>query len=221
MKMTNRLLPEKTVERLSKYRRILLRKIDECKEYIYSHELADLLHITSVQIRHDMMLLGHNAIPGKGYHIKQLIKSIDKQIEHGNTINAAVIGIGKLGHAFLKDLNKRNGHLRVVAAFDNAPAKVNSIIEGIECHHIRMFPEIARLYHISIGIIATNREAANEVKEILVKSNIKGILNYTTTPLVVPDDVFLEEHDLITSLEKVAYFVKNKSEKNYQLSLLP
>jgi NADH/NAD ratio-sensing transcriptional regulator Rex len=33
-------------------------------------------------------------------------------------------------------------------------------------------------------------------------------MNFTTVPLKVPDNVFLEEFDMITSIEKVAYFVK-------------
>ncbi len=39
-------------------------------------------------------------------------------------------------------------------------------------------------------------------------AGIKGILNFTTMPLNVPSDIYLEEYDMITSLEKVAYFVK-------------
>jgi len=35
-----RQLPERTVERLSQYRRVLLRLLSIKKEYIYSHELA-------------------------------------------------------------------------------------------------------------------------------------------------------------------------------------
>jgi redox-sensing transcriptional repressor len=37
---------------------------------------------------------------------------------------------------------------------------------------------------------------------------VKGILNFTTIPLNVPSWVFLEEYDMITSIEKVAFFVK-------------
>ena len=36
----------------------------------------------------------------------------------------------------------------------------------------------------------------------------KGILNFTTIPLNVPSWVYLEEYNMITSIEKVAYFVK-------------
>ncbi len=34
------------------------------------------------------------------------------------------------------------------------------------------------------------------------------MLNYTPKPVNVPKEVYLEEYDMITSLEKVAFFVK-------------
>jgi redox-sensing transcriptional repressor len=47
-----------------------------------------------------------------------------------------------------------------------------------------------------------------EIAEEAVRYGIKGILNFTTIPLNVPAGVYLEEYDMITSIEKVAYFVK-------------
>jgi redox-sensing transcriptional repressor len=53
-------------------------------------------------------------------------------------------------------------------------------------------------------------ENAVDVAEKLVKAGVKGILNLTTVPLNVPSNVYLEEYDMVTSLEKVAYFVKKQ-----------
>jgi redox-sensing transcriptional repressor len=64
--------------------------------------------------------------------------------------------------------------------------------------------------NISIGIITVPPENASEVAEKLVISGIKGILNLTTVPLNVSVHVYLEEYDMVTSLEKVAYFVKKQ-----------
>jgi redox-sensing transcriptional repressor len=49
---------------------------------------------------------------------------------------------------------------------------------------------------------------ARETAEETIRCGVKGILNYTTVPLNVPSGVYLEEYDMITSIEKVAYFVK-------------
>ena len=58
----NTRLPGKTVERLSEYRRTLLVCLSENRNYIYSHELASMLHITAVQVRRDLMLIGYSSI---------------------------------------------------------------------------------------------------------------------------------------------------------------
>ena len=51
-------------------------------------------------------------------------------------------------------------------------------------------------------------DSAVEVSKLLAEAGIKGVLNFTTVPLNMAPDVYLDEYDMITSLEKVAYFVK-------------
>jgi redox-sensing transcriptional repressor len=65
---------------------------------------------------------------------------------------------------------------------------------------------------IKIAILTVPPDTARDITEEVVRYGIKGILNFTTIPLNVPSGVYLEEYDMITSIEKVAYFVKeNKS----------
>jgi len=52
-----KVLPEKTVKRLSEYRRTMLRCLDEGKTHIYSHELAEMHNVTAVQVRRDIMFI--------------------------------------------------------------------------------------------------------------------------------------------------------------------
>ncbi len=55
---------------------------------------------------------------------------------------------------------------------------------------------------------------AMEVTNELVLAGIKGILNFTTVPITVPPHVYLEEYDMITSIEKVAYFVTSMQKQD-------
>jgi redox-sensing transcriptional repressor len=63
---------------------------------------------------------------------------------------------------------------------------------------------------ISVAILTVPPDYAAKVSEALVFSGIKGILNYTSVPVNVPSNIVLENYDMITSLEKVAYYVKQK-----------
>ncbi len=69
-------LPEKTVERLSEYRRTLLECLTRGKTHIFSHELARLHNITAVQVRRDLMLIGYSSLKKKGYDAKELVDVI-------------------------------------------------------------------------------------------------------------------------------------------------
>ncbi len=40
------------------------------------------------------------------------------------------------------------------------------------------------------------------------------MLNFTSTPLNFPQGIVVENYDITTLLEKVAYFVKENEEKN-------
>ncbi|MBS0010777.1 MAG: redox-sensing transcriptional repressor Rex [Bacteroidales bacterium] len=201
-------LPGKTVERLSGYRRNLMDYLAAGNNYIYSHELAALLHITAVQVRRDLMLIGYSSVQKKGYDIKELINTIGDIIDSEQGQNVAVIGIGNLGRAVTAYFKGKRSKLNIVAAFDNDPAKVNRVIAGVRCYPLDQLADIVREQNISIAMFTMPPDFARAMADTAVKAGIRGILNFTTVPLNVPPNVYLEEYDMITSIEKLAYFVK-------------
>ncbi len=201
-------LPERTVERLSEYRRTLLQCLEEGKTHIYSHELADLHHNTAVQVRRDIMFIGYTSMQRKGYDVRELISVIGEILDSEKGINVAVVGIGNLGRAITTYFVGKRSKLNIIATFDVDHTKIDRVISGVKCYPISRIKEIVESYQISIAIITVPAASAKEVSTQLVESGIKGIMNFTTVPLDVPEDCYLEEFDMITSLEKVAYFVK-------------
>lgn len=200
-------LPGKTIERLSQYRRILLNRLAGGKQNLYSHELATWLNLTSVQVRRDLMLIGCAGSQSKGYSIDDLVNRIAGIIDYESTQRIAVIGMGNLGRAITSYFSGKRDKLSIVAVFDNDPQKTDRIISGIPCYHINSIKEKIQTQGISIAILTVTPSVAQDVAKILVESGIKGILNYTSVPISVPQGVFLEEYDMVTSLEKLAYFV--------------
>ena len=201
-------LPGRTVERLSEYRRQLLGCLADNKNYIFSHDLAALLHITAVQVRRDLMLIGYSSVLRKGYDIRELIDTIGRIIDSAEGLNVAIIGIGNLGRAVTGYFRGKRSKLNIVASFDNDPQKVNKVISGVKCYHIQDMEQIIKELDIKIAILTIPADFAKSMAEEVVRFGIKGILNFTTIPLNVPSGVYLEEYDMITSIEKVAYFVK-------------
>ena len=206
-------LPEKTVERLSEYRRTLLVCLAKGKTYIFSHELAGLHNITAVQVRRDLMLIGYSSMKKRGYDAQELVEVIGQIIDHPNGLNVTVVGMGNLGRAITTYFTGKRPKLNIVASFDVDENKVNRVISGVKCYPLRELKDIVAKNNISIAIIASPPDTAASVADLLVSTGIKGILNFTTTPINVPSNIFLEEYDMITSLEKVAFFVKGLENK--------
>lgn len=201
-------LPGKTVERLSEYRRTLLGCLNEKKNFIFSHDLAARLHITAVQVRRDLMLIGYSSVQRKGYDVRELIDTIGNIIDSEEGLNVAIIGIGNLGRAVAGYFKGKRSKLNLVASFDTDLQKINKVISGVKCYPYDEMEKTIKELAIKIVIITVPPDYAKEIAEEAVLFGIKGILNFTTVPLNVPSWVFLEEYDMITSIEKVAYFVK-------------
>ena len=201
-------LPHKTIERLSQYRRALLLCQANGETHIFSHEIAKTQHITAVQVRRDIMLIGYTGTLRKGYNISDLIDLIGEILDSNEVINVGIIGTGNLGGAIIKYFSGKRTKLKIAAAFDIDPKKIGKKISGVECFNIDQIENIIKEKNISIGIISVPSSETIKIKDILVNSGIKGILNYTPKPVEVPENVYLEEYDMTTSLEKVAFFVK-------------
>jgi redox-sensing transcriptional repressor len=205
-------LPHKTIERLSQYRRALLMVHASGKTHIFSHEIAKLIHITAVQVRRDIMLIGYTGTLRKGYNVKELIDLIGEIIDSDAVIRVCVVGVGNLGRAMINYFSGKRTKLSIVAVFDSNAEKVGKKYSGVACYGIDQINELVKKEDIKIGIITVPADQGQVTADRLVKAGIKGILNYAPKSVSVPKDVHLEEYDMITSLEKVAFFVKTHSD---------
>ncbi len=202
-------LPGKTVERLSEYRRTLINYQTGGREYIFSHELADMHNNTAVQVRRDIMLIGYSGVQRRGYKVKELIRAIGKVLDDPQGQNVAIVGVGHLGTAILHYLKGKRPALHLKALFDVDEKKTGRELNGIPCYPIEEVAEIVQKEKIGIAILTVPVEVARETAALLVRAGVQGLMNFTTIPLDVPEGIYLEEYDLITSLEKVAYFVRS------------
>jgi redox-sensing transcriptional repressor len=204
-------LPEKTIERLSIYRRTLLNCLDQGRTHIYSHELAYMHNITAVQVRRDIMFMGYASSQKKGYDVKELIKVISRILDSDKGNNVAIIGMGNLGRAITSYFVGKRPKLNIVAAFDNDLDKIGRVISGVKCHDVRNLSEMISNLNITIAILTVPTDYAVEIADKLLLTDIKGLLNFTSIRLNIPPHICLEEYDMITSLEKVAYMVNRNN----------
>ena len=205
-------IPEKTIERLSEYRRTLLKYHRQGVTHIFSHVLAGIHGITAVQVRRDLMLIGFTSDAKKGYDVSELIDFINNILYGQNVMNIAVIGMGHLGQAITKYFNSKQLKLKITAAFDVDPAKVGTTIDEIPCYSMDEFEDVLSNNDIAIVILSLPAKAATELVVPIINAGIKGVLNFTSAPLNFPQGIVVENYDITTILEKVAYFVKANEE---------
>jgi redox-sensing transcriptional repressor len=200
-------LPPRTVERLSKYRRLLFKYRDMDEAHIFSHKLANLLNLSPEQVRRDLMLIGLTGNHRKGYNIKALIGLVANTIDREESQFVALVGIGNLGRAVLGFIRKAETRMHVIAAFDTDKNKVNTTISGVICYDSSEMERIIREKLIRIAILTVPPEAAADTADLLMRSGIKGILNFTSVNLDVSPDIYLKNYDIITSLEEIGFFI--------------
>ena len=201
-------IPEKTIERLSEYRRTLLSCHRQGITHVFSHVLAGIHGITAVQVRRDLMLIGFSSDTKKGYDVQVLIEYISNILDSPTPMNIAVLGMGHLGQAITKYFNGKGLKLKITAAFDVDPEKVGKTIDGIPCYHMDTFEERVEDLDISIVIVSSPTKVAPTLVLPIINAGIKGVLNFTSTPLNFPQGIVVEYYAITTRLEKVAYFVK-------------
>ena len=213
MALTNS-IPEKPIERLSEYRRTLLSCHTQGITHIFSHVLAGLHGIAAVQVRRDLMLIGFSSDTKKGYDVQVLIDYISNILDSPSPMNIAVLGMGHLGQAITKYFNGKGLNLKITAAFDVDPEKVGTTIDGIPCYHMDSFEEMAEEKGISIVVVSSPTKVAPNLVVPIINAGIKGVLNFTSTPLNFPQGIIVENYEITTLLEKVAYFVKENEEES-------
>ncbi len=205
-------IPEKTIERLSEYRRSLMAHHKMGVTHIFSHIIAGIHGITAVQVRRDLMLIGFTSDNKKGYDVKELIDFISDILDSESMMKIAILGMGHLGQAVCKYFNDKGFNLKITASFDIDPSKVGTDIDGIPCYHMEDFEDIVEEQDISLAILSCPTKIAPELVAPIVNSGIKGVLNFTSTPLNFPQGIVVENYDITTLLEKIAYFVKDSEE---------
>lgn len=201
----NNKIPEKTIERLTLYRRLLRDLKIKGLDHIYSHQLAELANNTPAQVRRDLMIINY-AGTRKGYDVDELIDIINNILNDSGEQRIALIGIGNLGRAILSYFSFQRSSLSIVAAFDTDETKANRVIAGCKCYNIRDFDKIVKDEKINLAIITVPAQYAQDVADMIYEAGIKGILNFAPVPLKLEKGVYTDRIDITTALEKIAYF---------------
>lgn len=185
-----------SLQRLPKYLRVLKELKNQNIEYVSSTMVAEELKLNSIQVRKDLAYVSKNDGKARvGFKVDELIEDIENFLDLNNTHDVIVVGAGRLGQALMNYKGYEN-NINIVMAFDNDLKKC----DNRKIFHISKLENLVGRMNIHIAIMTLPKDDAQEVCDLLVRSGIKGIWNFSPVNLKVPDDVKVRNEDLSSSL---------------------
>ncbi len=205
--MRNRPIPEATVARLPIYLRALLDLAEGRGETnVSSEELASLAGVNAAKVRKDLSYLGSYGTRGVGYDIEYLLYQITRELGLTQDWPAAIVGVGNLGRALASYKGFSERGFRITALFDVDDNVIGSEVGGLDVKHLDELKDVVAAEGITIGIIATPPNSAQEVAERLVDAGIKSILNFAPAVVAVTPDVNVRKVDLSIELQILSFY---------------
>jgi redox-sensing transcriptional repressor len=204
-------VPKNCVTRLSVYRRVLAILSEEGEAGVFSHELAARANVTAAQVRRDLMMVGATGSPRRGYAIGALLEQINTFMDAPQGQQMALVGLGHVGQAVIAFFSGRRLGLRIVAAFDTDPAKVDRVYHGCRCYPMAKLAEIVDDQQADVGIIAVPADEAQEVADRLVRAGVRSIVNFAPVRLKVESYVYVENVDMTVVLERAAFYARRQA----------
>lgn len=189
-----------TVRRLPAYLTLLRELYIKGEQYVSSAFLAERMEIEPILVRKDLELTRINGTPRIGYCIGDLIKGIEDFLGLGDTLDAFLVGVGQFGTSILYNRELTSLGLRIVAAFDKEPQKAGALVPEVPVFDMVRLAELSQRIDVGMAILCVPSEDAQEITDILVASGIKGIWNFTSANLVVPEEVIVQKEDLASGL---------------------
>jgi redox-sensing transcriptional repressor len=204
-------IPTATITRLSRYSRALEELEKKEITVISSEKLAQYCEVNSAQIRKDLAYFGEFGVRGVGYVVKELLFEIKKILGLNKIWHLGIIGMGNLGYALIAHSNFARQGYHFVAAFDNDPAKIGRMLpQGFSISPISDLGKISLEREIEIAVISTPANKAQEVANLISRTPIRGILNFSTAQLHVPEPIIVHHIDFTVKLDKLAYRLGNQ-----------
>lgn len=207
-------IPEATVIRLSLYLRCLNLLKNEGLKTISSKKFEERFQISSAQLRKDLAYFGGFGRRGKGYDIEKLYESIENLLDLKREKKLIIVGAGHLGQALGDFQGFNSGGFKTVALFDNDKEKIGKFTKkGKPILDVNEMEEFIKKEKVKIGVIAVHPSSAQEIYDKLVKSGIKGILNFAPIQIKEKENIITLNVDLKIKLENISFYLKHNKIK--------
>ncbi len=202
----SRKISESTVRRLSQYLRILEARETRPGTTVSSTDLAAEAGTTAAQVRKDLSLFGSFGKRGLGYATGDLADHLRTILGLERVWRVALVGAGRIGSALFEYADFRRRGFDIVAVLDNDPGKIGTKWSGaVEVEDVAGLETVLRRESVDVVILAVPASAAQEVGDRAVAAGVRGILNFAPLQLRVPEDISVQDVNVVTELEALSF----------------
>lgn len=192
-----------TMRRLPVYLHYL-KSICGRQETVSATMIAAAFGLNDVQVRKDLSAVSGSGKPKTGYVTSELLGQIEACLGCAAQTKMILVGAGHLGQALLSYEGFGDYGFSIAAAFDRDESLCMRRIAGKMIYPDSMIETFCRKEKISLAVIATPVQSAQEVCDLLVSCGITAIWNFAPIILRVPSGVLVENENLASSLAVLA-----------------
>ena len=151
-----------------------------------SAELETLTGWTSNTIRKDISWLGSPAGTVSGYAPQKLVPLIREALGLNRRRKFCIVGLGRLGSAYLNLDSGTLGEFELAAGFDANVNRVEILKSRIPLYPAFKMGEVIQRFGIEMALLCVPAEAAQKTAGKLAAAGIRGILNLAPAAITVP-----------------------------------
>ncbi len=198
-------VPDRSVSRLRWYLAALEHFHQAGIKVVSSADLGTKVGVNPSLVRRDLSYFGQFGTPSRGYEVEDLLKSIRSVFEVVRQRWVAWVGADRLS-ADLRVMDQFARHnWQIAAVFDPAPENQGQDIGGFTVLRVESLHQVSDTLRIDAAVLAVEEDQAQVVAERLVAAGIDAILNLTSAPLALPENVAVQQADISTQLLLLSY----------------
>ena len=176
------------------------------EEKITSIQMQKMTGVERALIRKDISLAGFKGGVSNGYKAQELLDAIRAAL--GLPLPeekrfCCIAGLGKLGAALMQCGIFDESPFKIVAGFDSRVNRTEVLSADFPLYPAAKMETVVPEAKIEFAILAVEDEQAKMMAERLVKSGVKGIVNFTGQVLEAPEGVAVENVSPLLALNNI------------------
>ena len=216
MKKQDLIVQKELIQRLVRYKNILLKFKSMGLSRAFSENLGDAAGVSSSLVRKDFSL-ANLAVGNKrgGYPIDVLLQRLDALLGTQMLQRIIIVGCGKIGTALMNYKGFANENVEVVAWFDNNPSRINPAATPIPILPVSQLAAFVKEQDVQVAVLAVPENAAAGILDQLAAAGVRGVLNFSPVQLKAGTALFVQNINIAFEIENLFYYVRfNQRQKN-------